>query len=100
MMNELVVGDGIFFHGLGEYFQVFNQVSSHHLSCHGIHLGQSHCFTFPVLVDQEGKRFNDDCSYDEYGHMGIQSGLSLLLEKGEELLPEEGVRFWMYIYFY
>ena len=55
-----------------------------HLSHHGIHLGQSHCFPCAVIVDQECECFHDDFSYDEFGHMGLQIGLSLLLEKGEE----------------
>ena len=32
--------------------------------------------------------------------MGLQIGLSLLLDKGEELLPDEGLCFCMYLYFY
>ena len=32
--------------------------------------------------------------------MGIQIGLSLLLDEGAQLLLEEGLCFWTYIYFY
>ena len=57
-------------------------------------------FSWPVLVYQYGRCFRDDCSYDEYGHMGIQIGLSLLLGEGKEFLPEEILCFWIYIHFY
>ena len=92
----------IFYQGLGEYGQVLRQGSNHHLSCHKIHLGQYHCFyCFPclVLVDQEGECVHYDFLYDEYGHMGHKSGLVLLLDDGEEFLPEEGLCFFMYLNF-
>ena len=88
--------------GLGEYGQVICQGLSHHLSIHIINVVQSHffhCFPCLVLVDQEGECVHYDCLYYEYDHMGFQSGLSLLLENVEELLPEEGLYFWMYLYF-
>ena len=71
------------------FFKGLCRGSSHNFSCHGINPSQYHFFLCPVIADQEGECFYDDCLYNEYGHMGLQSGLGLSLDEYKAFLPEE-----------
>ena len=64
---------------LGEYVQVFFQLSSYQLSYHIIHLVQPHCFQCPVPVYQQGGRFCYYGLYYYYGPMDLQIIMILLL---------------------
>ena len=102
MTPEFIVGDRKKIQGLGEYGQVICQVSSHHLSCNGIHLGLSHyfhCFPCLFLVYQEGECVQ---YYFYMMNMVIWVFKSDLVAFGQwrRFFPEEGLCFWMYLYFY
>ena len=85
--------------GLGKYGQVLCQGQIHHFLVMEFILVNKNVFHVLFLLINKVSVFMM-IVHDEYGHMGLQSGLSFLLDEGEECFPEEGLCFWMYLYFY
>ena len=68
--------------GLGKYGQVLCQGQSHHFLVMEFILVNIIVFLVLFLLINKVSVFMM-IVHDEYGHMGLQSGLSLLLEDGE-----------------
>ena len=100
MTPEFIIGDGKLWSSYGWIcLGSYSVMKSSFFSLYNSYRLTSF-FSCPVIVYQWGDFFHEYGPYYEYGYRVHQIVLSLILDKGNNVLLDEGLCLWMYLYFY